>query len=232
MDDSFPAGASIPATVPASESAELERWYRRLVACYPRSFRSQNTEEIIAVLLATARANQRRPSPVETWDLLRGAVRMRMGMSRSPWTVRNAVRLMWLGAIGQLTVLIATQLSAGRIRAAVAHRDPAGAVSAVAAVNMHLAIGAVAAPFLIACWLWVAWANGKGYDWSRSAAVIAFVFYTIAVICALAQGSATYALAAVIAAGAVWVIGLAATVLLVVKPSWPYYERQPELVGR
>jgi hypothetical protein len=32
----------------------LERGYRRLVACYPRSFRKENQEEIIAVLLATA----------------------------------------------------------------------------------------------------------------------------------------------------------------------------------
>jgi len=227
MYDSFPAGASLPASAPASESAELERWYRRLVACYPRSFRSQNTEEIIAVLLATAHDDQRRPSISEAADLLRGAVRMRMGMSRSPWTVRSAVRLMWLGAIGQLAVVLTIQLSADRIRAVAAHRYPTEVANAVAAVNMHLLVDLVAAPFIIAAWLWVAWANGKGYDWSRPAAIIAFLFYSIALIVALAQGSATYAIAAIIAATVVWVIGLAATVLLVVKPSWPYYARQP-----
>jgi hypothetical protein len=34
-----------------SESASLERGYRRLLAWYPKWFRLQNTEEILAVLI-------------------------------------------------------------------------------------------------------------------------------------------------------------------------------------
>jgi hypothetical protein len=227
MDNSFPVGASLPASVPASESAQLERWYRRLVACYPRSFRSQNMEEIIGVLLATAHDDQRRPSLSEAADLLRGAARMRMGMSRSPWTVRSAVRLMWLGAVGQLAVLITTLLTADHIRAAVAHHYPTEAGYVVSVVNQHIFADELVAPCLIAGWLGLAWAAGKGCDWSRPAAVIAFLGYTVIVLVALGQGTATYAPVAFIAAVVVVVIGLAAVVFLVAKPSWAYYERQP-----
>jgi hypothetical protein len=36
-------------------SAGLERGYQRLLACYPRSFRDEHGEELLAVLLASAR---------------------------------------------------------------------------------------------------------------------------------------------------------------------------------
>jgi hypothetical protein len=38
----------------------LERGYRRLLAWYPRSFRRDSEDEIVAVLLATAEEGQRR----------------------------------------------------------------------------------------------------------------------------------------------------------------------------
>lgn len=231
MDHWFLAGASFPAPVPASSSAELERWYRRLVACYPRSFRLGSTDEIIAVLLATARADQRRPSITEAADLLHGALRMRTGMSRSPRTVRNAIRLMWLGAAAQLATMITILVTAGSImataRADVRHRAPAEVANVLALVNFHLLVDVMIMPGLIAAWLLVAWANGQGYDWSRAAAVISFMFYTFGIIFSLAQDGATYAPAALIAASVAWVIGLAAIVLLVMKQSWTYYAREP-----
>ena len=39
----------------------LERSYRRRLACYPRAWRRENEEEILAVLLACAAEDQRRP---------------------------------------------------------------------------------------------------------------------------------------------------------------------------
>ena len=51
-----------------NSSASLERGYRRLLAFYPRAFRRENEEEILAVLLATAgrpapaRAGRSRPT--------------------------------------------------------------------------------------------------------------------------------------------------------------------------
>ena len=61
-----------------SKPAGLERAYRRLVAWYPRSFRREQEEELLGVLMAGSRPGQRRPGLAETADLLRGAVAMRL----------------------------------------------------------------------------------------------------------------------------------------------------------
>lgn len=61
-----------------SESAALEARYRRLLAWYPRSFRREQEGEMLAVLMAGARPGQRRPGLLETADLLRSALGMRL----------------------------------------------------------------------------------------------------------------------------------------------------------
>jgi len=82
-----------------SESASLERGYRRLLAWYPKWFRLQNTEEILAVLMACAQEGQTRPSLEATVDLLKGAARMRLRPTPGqPRTVSAAVWLMIAGA--------------------------------------------------------------------------------------------------------------------------------------
>ncbi len=62
----------------------LERSYRRLLAFYPDYFRRENGEELIAVLLDTAREGQRRPSVLEAANLLQGAARLRLRVSHRP----------------------------------------------------------------------------------------------------------------------------------------------------
>ena len=44
-----------------ADSASLERGYRRLLAYYPRAFRRENEEEILAVLMACAGGAHLRP---------------------------------------------------------------------------------------------------------------------------------------------------------------------------
>jgi hypothetical protein len=61
-----------------TEPAGLEQSYRRLLAWYPPGFRSEQGEEILAVLMASAQPGQRRPGLLETLDVLRSAVRMRL----------------------------------------------------------------------------------------------------------------------------------------------------------
>jgi hypothetical protein len=70
-----------------SEPASLEHGYRRLLAAYPRAFRSERGEEMLAVLMAGARPGQRRPGLIESWDVLRSAVGMRL--RRAPAGLRN-----------------------------------------------------------------------------------------------------------------------------------------------
>jgi len=219
-------------TTSAPTSSDLERGYRRLIACYPRSFRKDNEEEILTVLLATAEEGRRRPSLSESADLIKGALRMRMGLSRTPRTVLYAVRLMYLGAVAQLAVLITVILTAGHIRAAVqtamaAYHNPAVTAQVMHAVNIDLVVDKVVIPALIVVWLFMAWANGKGYDWARVAAISIFGLSCAGLVIDLAQSTAKYAPAALIGSGVVWVIGLAAVVLILQKQSGPYYVRRP-----
>ncbi len=237
MTDWPPTGESFPISDPASSSARLERAYRRLVRCYPRSFRHENTEEIIAVLLATAREDQRRPSLAEAADLLRGAARMRLGLSSCPRTVLHAVRLMYLGALAEAITLVALLLSVGSIQSATRtaairfvgpHAAPAvtrQAIARVAAIlSVTVTVDVVVLSVAIAGWLVLAWANGRGAPLARVGAIVLCALYTAFTIPGLLSGNARYVPAAPLAAScAVMAIGIAAVVLLLVKQSWPYY---------
>ena len=65
-----------------SGSAGLERRYWRLLSCYPRAFRREHEQEILAVLMAGADEGQQRPRPGEAANLIRHALWMRLGLSR------------------------------------------------------------------------------------------------------------------------------------------------------
>jgi uncharacterized membrane protein YidH (DUF202 family) len=65
-----------------SATAGLERGYRRLLAWYPREFRREHEEEMLAVLMAGAREGKWRPSLAEAVDVLRSALRMRLRRAR------------------------------------------------------------------------------------------------------------------------------------------------------
>jgi hypothetical protein len=61
-----------------SDRASLERGYRRLLVSYPRAFRRENGQEILAVLMACAPDGQRRPGLAESADLIRSGMRMHL----------------------------------------------------------------------------------------------------------------------------------------------------------
>ena len=65
-----------------SDSAGLERRYGRLLAGYPRAFRREHEQEILAVLMAGAGEGQQRPRPGEAANLIKHALWMRLGRSR------------------------------------------------------------------------------------------------------------------------------------------------------
>jgi hypothetical protein len=239
MTDISPTGAPFAISDRVSSSAQLERAYRRLVQLYPRSFRRESTEEIIAVLLATAREDQRYPSVLEAADLLRGAARMWLGLSNCPRTVLYAVRLMYLGAFAQAAVLVTILVTAGSIRtaglaAAVRalgpHPDHAAAAQATAnaatAISSHLAGDTLVLLLGVAGWLVLAWSSGKGWGPARGYALILCAVYTALTALDVSQGTWSVAPAAVIASAVTLTIGIAAVTLLLARPSWPYYGRQ------
>jgi hypothetical protein len=207
-----------------TDSAGLEQGYRRLLACYPQAFRRENEQEILAVLMDSARDGQRRPALAESADLIRGALRMRLRpASRPPRTVLTAVRLMCAGAAAELAAWITYVLTAGNVRSAVAHTDPAQ----WHLVQVHLVAVGIAGPIGVGLWLWMAWAIGRGHDWARRVFTAFFSLVTLSLLGLLAGGAAVYAPAELIATAVVWLVQLAVIVLIFGKASAPYYQHKP-----
>jgi hypothetical protein len=82
------------------ESAGLERRYRRLLAWYPRPFRREQEDEVLAVLMASARKGQRRPGLRESADVIRSALRMRLARALSSGRENRR----WTDALALLSV--------------------------------------------------------------------------------------------------------------------------------
>lgn len=209
-----------------SGTTDLERRCRRLVACYPPAFRRENGDEILTVLLATAREGQRRPGIAESAALLRGALLMWLGLSRTPRTVLYAVRLMYLGAIAEFGLVITLALSEGSIRAAIIRRNPGVTMAELQPLNRLFIVEIAGCCVVIGLWLLMAWASGKGYGLARVAAIVLFAISTVGMIVDAADGTGLYAPAALAAAGVVWLIGLGALVLLLRKQSGSHFARQ------
>ncbi len=207
-----------------SDHGRLERGYRRILAAYPRSFRRDNEEEILAVLLDTAREGQTRVELAEAADLIRGAVRMRLWPAvPRPRSVRAAVRLMCAGALAELTVLVALALSVGHVRAVVLARHPAP----WHLVLVHMTIDMAIAPLVIGLWLCLAWANGRGLDSARMASAASLGLLTLGLLAGFSDGALAIAPAAMIAAVVEGTIGLASVVLIFTPASCRYYRPEP-----
>jgi hypothetical protein len=213
-----------------SESAELERRYRRLVGVYPGSVRREHGRELLSVLLDCAAHGQRRPDLGESLDLCRSALwlRLRPGAPRSAATVFAAVRLMYVGAALELCTLATVALTADNIRAAIVERHPqfraAQWQSVVHGQLLPIEIGAGIAAWLL---VWLAWANGRGHNSGRIAFAALFAIETVSLLSGIAHGSATYAPDSLVAGAAIWLVALA-TMLLIFHPrSGSHYAPKP-----
>ena len=145
-----------------TDQADLERGYRRLLAWYPREFRRENGQEILAVLMAAARDGQRRPGLAESADLIRGGVSMRLrpSMPRSARTVQAAVRLMYAGAaVSAVGLIIGLALIIVDIQ--VAARGQFLGHSLTADKPLVITVWIVFGLAGVSMWLWMARANAK-----------------------------------------------------------------------
>jgi hypothetical protein len=179
-----------------SDTADLERGYRRWLRWYPRSFRREHEAEILAVLLAGAREGQRRPDPTECLDLLRSALwmRLRPSVPRSNRAVFAAIKLMYLGAVVELATLITILATIGDVRSNVLSSDPGLTESEWhAVVAGQLRPTAIAAGLAVGFWLWMAWAIGRGNRLARIAFACFFALNVFSLLNGLIHGSAVYA---------------------------------------
>jgi hypothetical protein len=165
-----------------TDQAKLERAYRRLLAWYPREFRGENGPEILAVLMACARAGQRRPGLAQSADLIRSGLwmRLRPSVPRSARTVRAAVRLMYVGAIVSTVNLIILLAVLGDIKtyhAILRHHLTAAQVSQINMLFLTQAIVSDLIPIVL--WLWMARAAGRGRNWARILSTVLFGVATL-----------------------------------------------------
>ncbi|HYB18679.1 MAG TPA: hypothetical protein VEF71_24885 [Streptosporangiaceae bacterium] len=163
-----------------TDHADLERGYRRLLAWYPPEFRRENGPEILAVLMAGARDGQRRPGLAESADLIRSGVwmRLRPSVPRSARTVRAAVRLMYAGAAVSAAELV-VGLALIIVDVQVAARGPFLGQDPTTHKPLVITAWTVFGLAVIALWLWMARANGRGRNWARIVSGVLFVLATL-----------------------------------------------------
>ena len=82
------------------------------------------------------------------------------------------------------------------------------------------------APIGAGVWLWLAWANGRGYHWARSAFVAFFCVLTTVPLFGGGEDALSYTWPDVIAATVLWLVGLAAVALIFSGTASPYYQRR------
>lgn len=208
-----------------NSSPSLERGYRRLLAFYPRSFRRENEDEMLAVLLATADHDQRRPGLAISADLIRSGLLMRLRptVPHSAHTARAGVRLIYLAALAELATVITVVVTSATVQAYVHRTTP----SATHAAALSLTKDEIAGPIAIVLLLWLAWAVGRRHDWARIVFLIFWAITTLGLIAALAQGAAVVAPADFAGGVLVWLLQLAAVLLIFAKRSAPYYQSEP-----
>ena len=100
-----------------------------------------------------------------------------------PNSVRNAVRLMYIGAALSAVVVIVTLVTIASLKDAIlpAYPDYTSAQlhnAEIAAVVTSVIGGVIA----IGLWLWMAWANRRGRNWARIVAAVFFGINTLDLI--------------------------------------------------
>jgi hypothetical protein len=206
-----------------SDTGELERRYRRLLAWYPRAFRRENEQEIIVVLLALAPEGQRRPRLLESADLIRSGVwmRLRPRLPSSVPTVGSAVRLMYVGAAVCVINLIISMIS-------LAVTGPSGATLRLADRTESLPIavttGVAGGLVVVALWLWMARTTSRGRNWARILSTVLFGLATLELISVASEAQIALDL---IFWAPTWLVSAAAIWLLWRPASGEFFEKRP-----
>jgi hypothetical protein len=196
----------------------LERGYRRWLRCYPRAFRREHEDEMVAVLMSSAQDGQRRPEAAECLDLVTGglAMRMRPRIPRTDRSAFTAIKLMYIGALVELATAITLLATLGDVKSSILNSDPG-----LSAATWHAVVAGqidplvVSAAIAVVFWLWMAWSRGQGKRWPGIVFAIFFAANTWSLLGGLSRGSAVYAQADLAIASVLWLVELAVFVLVV-----------------
>ena len=162
-------------SVAATRGSRMEKWYRRLLALYPKDHRREHAEEMVGVLLAAGGdAQVRAPKPVawalrlgqhtaDSADLVGGALRIRgrialNRLQRTHWLSRTVRDQRWsdalavVGVVAPLLLLVAA-LTEFRIPQAVASSITGhphwGLTATLGLADLPMAVGAPGVTLLV-----------------------------------------------------------------------------------
>jgi len=138
------------------------------------------------------------------------------------------MRLMRVGAATEIAGLVIALATASSVQSALARRHAGFLATHWHDLLLFIELGV---PVLVGLWLWLAWANGRGHRWARSAFAGVFGFYTLIVLSKLAAGAAAYAPADLLIVGVQWMIGLAVVLLIFSPGAAAFYQREPRPPG-
>jgi uncharacterized membrane protein YiaA len=143
--------------------------------------------------------------------------------TEQPPSVRNAVRLMYAGAALEVIAAIVALLTRSSLKASILKRHPdytAAQLHTAETVNaIALVVGAVIA---IGLWIWMAQANGRGLSWAR---ILSAVFFGISTLSLLGSVVVARSAGSLIIGVVIWLVGLAAIILLFNKQSAPFFAK-------
>jgi hypothetical protein len=146
----------------------------------------------------------------------------------APKAVRDAVRVMCLGAVLTLAVSATAIVTLGGVRSVAVHDLAAGQWPTVMLTQVGFWLAS--APIGAGVWLWLAWANSRGYHWARAAFVAFFGVLSVVLLFGLGQGGGEDALPytwpVLMAAAVLWLAGMAALALTINPAASAYYQRR------
>jgi hypothetical protein len=143
----------------------------------------------------------------------------------APQSVVRAVQLMYAGAAASLIGVIVDLTTLSSTKSEIIKRNPSLTPTQVTNAE-HVAIGAFIVTGLLsaALWLWMAQACKAGKGWARIVSTVLFAIGMINLIAgAAAPGGGATRLYGIL----VWLIGLAAIILLWQRPSSDYFRGTP-----
>lgn len=142
-----------------------------------------------------------------------------------PSSVRGAVRLMYAGAALEVLGLVVALVTIGSLKSAIFTVHPGYTPAQLHAAEVNRTVSLVAgAVITVGLWLWMAWANGRGLGWARVVSAVFFGINTLDLLISLRLLAGTPDL---IVAVVIWLVGLAAVVLLFRKDSGQFYNQEP-----
>jgi hypothetical protein len=131
---------------------------------------------------------------------------------------------MCLGAVLALADVVTVLVTLGGVRSAAAHDLGGGQWPIVMLTQVDFWLAS--APIGAGVWLWLAWANGRGYHWARPAFVAFFCLLTMVLPFGLGRDALPYTGADVLATTMLWLVALVVMALIFNPTASPYYQRR------